>query len=100
MISDGFLNDVQLQEKIVQHIKSGKYRLSKHAYIEQAHDELDVQDTLHVLKTGVHKKTKTTFSNKYQVWHYAIEGKTEERKNVRVIIAFSTEMMIITVMEL
>ena len=48
MISDGFLNDVQLREKIVQHIKSGKYRLSKHAYIEQAHDELDVQDTLHV----------------------------------------------------
>ena len=97
---DDFLKDVQLREKIVHHIKSGKYRLSRHAADEQAQDGLDLQDTLHVLKNGTHKETKTTFSNKYQAWHYAIEGKTEDRKTVRVVIAFSSEMMIITVIKL
>lgn len=100
MKPDDYLNDVQLREKILYHLKSGKYRLSRHAVDEQAQDGLHLQDTLHVLKKGIHKKEKTTFNNKYQVWRYAIEGWTEERKNVRVIISFSNEMLIITVMEL
>jgi DNA-binding transcriptional regulator YiaG len=72
MRSDGFLDDVQLRNKILEHIKSGKYRLSKHAAEEQAQDGIDLQDTLHVLKTGRHEKAKTLFDNKHQNWKYAI----------------------------
>lgn len=100
MKSDDFWNDIKLRTEILQHIKSGKYRLTKHAAEEQAKDEIDIQDTLHVLKTGWHEKNKTTFNNKFQAWKYAIRGKTEESKDVRVIISFSDEMMIVTVMEL
>jgi uncharacterized protein DUF4258 len=100
MKSDGFLDNVGLRNKILQHIKSGKYRLTKHAAEEQAKDHIDLPDTLHVLKTGVHEIGKTSLSNKYQNWNYAIRGRTEDSKDVRVIISFSDEMMIVTVMEL
>ncbi len=100
MKSDDFLDDVRLRNKILEHIKNGKYRLTKHAAEEQAKDNLDLPDTLHVLKTGYHETGKTSFNNKFQNWNYAIRGKIEDSKNVRVIISFSDEMMIVTVMEL
>lgn len=55
---DDFLDDKQLRGEILRHIKSGKYRLTKHAAEEQAKDEIDLQDTLHVLKTGFHENKK------------------------------------------
>ncbi|MBS0620666.1 MAG: DUF4258 domain-containing protein [Verrucomicrobia bacterium] len=100
MRSDGYLTDVQLRKAIVDHINRGLYRITKHAADEQAKDGLDLQDTLRVLKTGAHEKSKTVFSSAFQCWKYAIRGKTEDLKEVRVIIAFAKEMMIITVMEL
>lgn len=100
MKSDNFLNDAQLRSEILQHIKSGKYRLTKHAAEEQAKDGIDLQDTLHVLKTGLHENKKTSFNNAFQTWNYAIRGKTETSQDVRVIISFSSEMMIVTVIGL
>jgi len=97
---DDFLDDVQLRNQVLQHIKSGKYRLTKHAAEEQAKDEIDLRDTLHVLKTGWHENKKTKFNNAFQTWNYAIRGKTEDLKEVRVIISFSSEMMIVTVIGL
>lgn len=50
-----------------------------------------------MLRTGIHEKTKTRFE---EVWRYAIKGKTEDRREVRVIIAFMDEMIVITVIDL
>lgn len=80
--------------------KMGNYRLTKHAADEQANDKIDLQDTVHVLKTGFHEKGKTTFNNAFQNWNYAIRGKTEDLETVRVIVSFSPEMLIITVIKL
>jgi hypothetical protein len=97
---DGFFDDARLKNEIQRHIRNGTYRLTKHAAIEQSKDGLSMPDTLQVLKTGFHESKKTTFSNKFQKWNYAIRGKTEDLKDVRVIISFTDEMMIVTVMEL
>jgi hypothetical protein len=98
MEPDEFLDDGRLRKEILQHLKSGRYRLTEHAAEEQENGGLDIQDTLRVLKTGTHEKAKTSFE--YSVWKYAIRGKTEDCQEVRVIIAFSDEMIIITVIEL
>lgn len=98
MRSDEFLNDAQLRKEILQHIKSGKYRISKHAAAQQAKRAIDMQDTLHILKNGTHERSKTLLRN--LVWKYAIRGKTEDLQEVRVIIAFSDEMVIITVIDI
>ena len=69
---DGFFDDARLKNEILSHIQRGKCRITKHAAEEQAKDDLDLPDTLHVLRTGYHEKEKTNFSNKFQKWNYAM----------------------------
>jgi hypothetical protein len=96
---DGYLEDAQLQKEILKHIEKDRYRLTRHADEELKNDDLDLNDVLHILKNGKHNHKKTGFNNKRQMWHYAIDGITKDLKNVRVIIAFVGEMLIITAME-
>ena len=98
MKSDGFLDDVQIREKILHHLKNDTYRLTKHAIEEQNNANMDLQDVLHVLKNGTHEKSKTLLDN--FTWKYAIRGKTEELQEARIIIAFKDQLIIITVIEL
>jgi hypothetical protein len=97
---DGYLEDAQLQKEILKHMEEDSYRLTKHADEELKNDSLDLSDILYVLKNGKHNHKKTEFNNEYQTWRYAIEGTTKYLKKVRVIIAFISEMLIITAMEL
>jgi Domain of unknown function (DUF4258) len=98
--SDTYLQDAQLKNEILKHIKEDKYRLTKHAEVELKNDDFDLNDVLHVLKTGKHNHKKTGFDTRQQTWKYAFEGMTKDLKKARVIIAFDCEMLIITVMEL
>ncbi len=98
---DGYLDDAQLKNEIIRHIKEDRYRLTKHADEELKKDDLDLNDALHVLKIGRHNRDKTRFDAGTQKWRYAIQGKTKDlKKEVRVIVAFIGNMLIITVMEL
>lgn len=98
MKSDEFLDDRRLKDEILHHIRTGKYRLTEHAADEQKDGNLDLQDTLRILKTGKHEKAKTRLED--FIWRYAIRGKTEEGREARIIIAFVDEMIIITVIDL
>jgi len=100
MATDDYLDDVQLKQAIWQHIKNETFVLTKHAAEEQKKDGIDLQDTLHILMTGIHEREKTGFDNRLQSWKYAIRGKTESLETARVIIAFANKMMIITVIKL
>ena len=95
-----FWDDGQLKREILKHLQSERFVFTKHAIEEQENDGIYYQDTLQVLRNGIHEKEKTGFDNKYQVWKYAIRGMTEDSKIVRVIISFNKNMMIITVMKL
>ncbi len=59
---------MQLRKNILEPIKIGTYRLSKYASEEQAKDDIDLSDALHVLRTEVHETNKTSFDNKFQTW--------------------------------
>jgi hypothetical protein len=80
-------------------IKTRKYRLSKHAIERQVQRKITLPDVLHVLSKGFHEKKKTSFDDAYKVWKYAIRGKTVDHLDVRIIITFADEMIIITVMQ-
>jgi hypothetical protein len=100
MTSDDFWDDARLKKEILRHIETETFVLTRHAAEEQKNDGIDLQDTLSVLMTGNHEKEKTGFDNKFQIWRYAIRGKTEDLETVRVIVSFPKEMMIITVIKL
>lgn len=74
------------------------YRLSKHAIEQQRIRHIDLPDILYVLKNGIHEVEKTTLTSD-QIWKYAIRGKTEDLQEIRVIIAFSFDMIIVTVID-
>ena len=58
-------------------------------------------DAVHILKNGYHEKKKTCFHDASNKWRYAIRGKTIENIDVRVVITFDdNNMIIITVIDL
>ena len=89
-----------LLEKIRDHVGSRKYRVTEHAVSRQTLRSLKLPDILEVLRNGFHEKEKTLFSNKFQTWNYAIRGKAIDGGDVRVIVAFEREMIIITAIRL
>lgn len=86
--------------KIRDCIDSGQYRQSKHAIDREVERKVDLLDVLYVLKkNGHHEKRKTSYDEAFQVWKYAVRGKTLDEVEIRIIIAFADDgMMIITVM--
>lgn len=85
---------------ILECVEKGNYRHTLHAIARQDERCIDLPDVLYVLKTtGYHEKAKTTFDDCFQTWKYAIRGKTLDHFDIRIIIAFDEEeMLIITVM--
>jgi hypothetical protein len=92
----------QLEElfpKIRTCIEEGFYRQSRHAIDRELERQIDLPDVLYVLKTGYHEKQKTSFDEVFETWKYAVRGKTLDNLDIRIIIAFDEDaMMIITVM--
>ncbi len=85
-------------DKIKKCIEFGKYILTFHAFDRQNERAISLPMTLQVLKTGYEEKRKTCFDNERNTWKYAIRGKTLDKLDVRVIVAFDEDdMLIITV---
>lgn len=81
-------------------IDKGRYRESFHAKLRKGERDIDLLDALYVLKNGYHEKRKTAFNEMRNTWNYAIRHKIE-RKDIRVIVAFDDDgMLIVTVIDL
>lgn len=90
---------VHLSEKIRDCIENDRYTQTKHALERESERSIDLRDALYVLKTGHHEKNKTTFDEIFQSWKYAIRGKTLDDLDIRVIVTFDEDgMLIIAVM--
>jgi uncharacterized protein DUF4258 len=89
----------ELFPKIRGCIDQGLFRQSKHAIDRELERKINLADVLYVLKNGYHEKQKTSFDELFRTWKYAVRGKTLDGIDIRIIIAFdSNGMMIITVM--
>lgn len=89
----------ELFSKIRDCIAKERYRESKHARDRKVERKIDLTDALYVLKNGYHEKQKTSFDESFGVWKYAVRGKTLDNKDIRIIIAFDEDgMLIITIM--
>lgn len=74
--------------------------MTEHAISRQKLRSLKLPDIVEVLRNGFHEKDKTLFSHKFQTWNYAIRGKAIDGGDVRVIVAFEKDMIIITAIRL
>lgn len=80
-------------------IDRGQYVLTEHAVLRLNQRDISLTDTEFVLKNGYHEKKKTYFDEIFNTWRYAIRGKTVDDLQMRIIISFNDDnMIIITVM--
>lgn len=80
-------------------VDKGNYILTEHALLRLKERDISLIDAEWVLKNGYHEKRKTSFDEKFKTWKYAIRGTTIEALDIRLILAFNQEgMVIITIM--
>jgi hypothetical protein len=85
--------------KIRECIEQEKYIFTNHALDRVNERGIDIQTTIDVLLRGYEEKKKTKFDKETDAWKYAIRGLTTDGFDIRVIIAFDEdEMLVITVM--
>ena len=88
-------------EKIKKCVSSGNYIYTGHAQQRLQQREVTRQEVKQVLSNGHHEKRKDTYDEDFSEWNYSIKGKTLDSKNLRVIISFDVNnMLIITVIDL
>ena len=86
-------------EKIREAIELENYVFTNHALDRVKERGIDIQTTVNVLLSGYEEKQKTKFDKEKDSWKYAIPGVTTEEEDVRVIVAFDEdEMLVVTVM--
>lgn len=89
--------NTDLLRKIRNHVLKGAYVVAKHAITRQEERCITLPDVLRVLEHGRREQDKDVFDVKWQTWKYAIRGKTINGFNLRVVVSFREEMVIITV---
>lgn len=86
-------------EKIRECIEREKYLFTNHALERVLERGIDIQTTVYVLLNGHEEKMKTKFDHEKNSWKYAIQGATIDNLDVRVIVGFDEDyMVVITVM--
>ncbi len=93
--------EARLIEKIKACLSSGEFLDSYHAKLRQGEREVLRREIIFVLNHGYHEKARDKFDEHHATWNYSMRGKTIDGKDLRVVISFDKEtMLIITVIEL
>ena len=91
---------LQLIEKVSGCIVRGDLLDSYHANLRRGERAVLRREMTYVLKHGYHEKAKDKFDEHHKAWNYSIRGKTLDGKDLRVIVSFENEsMLVVTVIE-
>lgn len=79
----------------------GKYLDTRHVTERRLERSITRMEILYVLRSGFCEKKKDKFDEAYNSWNYAIRGKTMDKRELRIIVSFDkNNMLIITAMDL
>jgi len=82
-------------------LKTGKYTVTYHAGERQIERLVPLPDVMHAIEVGYHEKRKDRFDEAHQAWNYSIRGKATDDSDLRVVISFDDDgLLIITVVVL
>ncbi len=88
-------------DRIRETLDSGRYLDMLHAEKRQRQRKITRPEYIYVLRHGYHEARKDKFEELYKSWNYAVRGKTIDKRDLRVIVAFddSEMLLIITTIE-
>ena len=85
-------------------LKTGRYRDTRHATDRKSERSITRLEVEQALRQGRHVPSRDRFDEAYGDlgWTYAIEGKTIDRRSLRVVVAFdeATRTLIVTAIDL
>jgi hypothetical protein len=82
-------------------VETGEYRDTTHSLVRQSGRAITGPEMEYVLKTGYHESSKDTFEEAYDEWNYAIRGRTLDKRDLRIVVSFDMDgMLIITAIDL
>lgn len=88
-------------EKIRQAVGDGRYRDTRHSSQRGFERGIVLGDVIEVLATGHHEASKDEYRLDFQSWSYAIRGRTIDGDELRIVIYFEDDLvMIATVIRL
>lgn len=93
------LNNDELLKRVLSAVESGDYLDTRHATDRKSERGISRLEIEYALKSGWHEKRKDKFDETYSSWNYAMRGKTIDKRDLRIAIAFQEKMLIITAME-
>jgi hypothetical protein len=82
-------------------MENGRYLDTAHALLRKQQRRISLTDISHVIKHGYHEKRKDQYRPEFMDWDYAIRGLTVDVRDIRIVVAFDEDgMLIITVIEI
>ncbi len=95
------LKIANILKKVQECIEKGRYYDTSHAKLRKVQRNITLPHVLYVLRNGYHEKQKDQYKVEYCDWTYSIRGRNIDGKDLRIIIAFdNNDMLIITVIEI
>ncbi|OGQ17560.1 MAG: hypothetical protein A3B70_03270 [Deltaproteobacteria bacterium RIFCSPHIGHO2_02_FULL_40_11] len=90
-----------LLSKVGHCLDQGRYLDTRHASLRQRQRWISRIEVLYVLRNGFHEQRKDKFDMAFKSWNYAVRGKTIDKRDLRIIVSFDeNNMLIITAIEL
>lgn len=91
----------KLMQMIQRAVLSGSYRDTYHSAERRSKRSVTRVEMEYALLQGWHEKRKDTYNPIYETWDYSIRGKTIDLRNLRIIVSFDEDgMLVITVIDL
>ena len=88
-------------EVIRKSITNGNFYDVSHAEGRKEERNITRPEYLYVLKHGYHEPKKDEYKEEFKAWNYSIRGKTVDGRELRVVVSFDDNfMLIITVINL
>lgn len=93
--------DSRILEKIRQLAADGTYFVVGHAVKRMNQRDVGDPEIRFILMHGFREPQKDRYVLEFNTWNYAMRGKTFEDRNLRIIVSFdNNDMLIITVIDL
>lgn len=76
-------------------LEDGRYLDTYHSCSRSGERNITRPEILQVLKTGRHEKRKDKWDERHEAWCYAIRGKTVDKRELRVVVSFDENYLLI-----
>jgi len=90
-----------LLTRVRKSIAVGDFLDTTHALARRSERFISRPEILQVLRSGWHEKNKDQYREEYQSWNYAIRGVTVDGRELRIVVSFEEDrLLIVTAIDL